>query len=58
LKRFAKKYFGGTLGITAVLHTWGQQLDPHVHIHCIVTGGALSEDRQHACAAERRGLSV
>jgi hypothetical protein len=44
LKRFAKKSFGGTLGITAVLHTWGQQLDPHVHIHCIVTGGALSED--------------
>jgi hypothetical protein len=46
LKRFAKKYLGGTLGITAVLHTWGQQLDPHVHLHCIVTGGALSEDGQ------------
>jgi len=44
LKWFGKKYLGGTLGITAVLHTWGQQLDPHVHIHCIVTGGALSED--------------
>jgi hypothetical protein len=44
LKEFGKKYFGGTLGITAVLHTWGQQLDPHVHIHCIVTGGALSAD--------------
>ncbi len=46
LKEFGKKYFGGTLGITAVLHTWGQQLDPHVHIHCIVTGGALSADGQ------------
>jgi hypothetical protein len=46
LQEFGKKYFGGTLGITAVLHTWGQQLDPHVHIHCIVTGGALSADGQ------------
>ncbi|MCP4934241.1 MAG: transposase, partial [bacterium] len=43
LKRFAKKYLGGTLGITAVLHTWGQKMDPHVHVHCIVTGGALRE---------------
>ena len=46
LKRFAKKYWGGTLGITAALHTWGQQMDPHVHLHCIVTGGALSDDGQ------------
>jgi rubrerythrin len=46
LKRFGKKYLGGTLGITAVLHTWGQQMDRHVHLHCIVTGGALSEDGQ------------
>jgi hypothetical protein len=26
-----------------VLHTWGQKLDPHVHIHCLVTGGGLAE---------------
>ena len=32
------------LGITAVLHTWGQKLDFHPHLHCIVTGGALSPD--------------
>jgi hypothetical protein len=44
LKRFGKKYLGGTLGVTMVLHTWGQKLDPHVHIHCIVTGGAIGED--------------
>jgi hypothetical protein len=34
----------GDLGITAVLHTWGQKLDLHPHLHCIVTGGALSRD--------------
>jgi hypothetical protein len=46
LKRFGQQYLGGTLGFTAVLHTWGQQLDPHPHIHCIVTGGALSDDQR------------
>jgi hypothetical protein len=35
---------GGTLGLTAVLHTWGQTLTHHVHLHCLVTGGALSRD--------------
>lgn len=35
---------GGDLGITAVLHTWGQQMNVHPHLHCIVTGGALSAD--------------
>jgi hypothetical protein len=29
-----------------VLHTWCQRLYPHVHLHCIVTGGALSKDGQ------------
>lgn len=37
---------GGELGITAVLHTWGQTLQQHIHLHCIVTGGALSGDGQ------------
>ncbi len=46
LKRFAKKYLGGTLGITIVLHTWGQKMDPHVHLHCVVTGGALNEAKK------------
>jgi len=44
LKRFGQKYLGGMLGITLVLHTWGQKLDPHVHIHCIVTGGVMGDD--------------
>jgi len=38
------RYLGGTIGITAILHTWGQTLTQHVHLHCVVTGGALSRD--------------
>jgi hypothetical protein len=38
------KRLGGELGVTAVLHTWTQKLDFHPHLHCIVTGGALSPD--------------
>jgi hypothetical protein len=30
--------------VTAVLHTWGQTLTQHIHLHCIVTGGALAPD--------------
>lgn len=35
-------YLGGVPGITSVLHTWGQKLDYHVHVHCIVSGGGLN----------------
>ena len=36
---------GGTIGVTAILHTWSQTLTQHLHVHCLVTGGALSRDR-------------
>ena len=36
------KHLGGQLGMTAVLHTWGQTLAQHVHLHCLIPGGALS----------------
>lgn len=36
-----KKYLGAQIGITEVLHTWGQNLIHHPHIHCIVPGGGL-----------------
>jgi len=39
-----KIYLGATPGITTVLHTWGQNLMFHPHIHCIVTGGGLTKD--------------
>jgi len=36
-----KKWIGGKLGMTAILHTWGQNLQYHPHLHLIVPGGAL-----------------
>ncbi len=39
------RHLGGTIGLTAILHTWSQTLTEHVHVHCLVTGGALSRDR-------------
>jgi hypothetical protein len=46
LNRFGEdpKRLGGQLGMTGVLHTWGQSLCRHVHLHCLVPGGALSKD--------------
>lgn len=37
-----KKYLGADIGYTAVLHTWGQNLSFHPHIHCIVPSGGLT----------------
>lgn len=39
-----EKYLGGTPGIISVLHTNGQDLSFHPHIHCIVSGGGLSKE--------------
>jgi hypothetical protein len=38
------KHLGADIGVTAVLHTWGQNLDHHPHVHCIVPGGGISLD--------------
>ena len=38
------KHLGVRIGLTAVLHTWGQNLDHHPHVHCIVPGGGVSMD--------------
>lgn len=45
LLRFANdvRYLGAVPGIISVLHTWGQQLSFHPHIHCIVSGGGIDE---------------
>ena len=37
-------HLGAEIGFFAVLHTWGQQLQHHPHVHCVVTGGGLSRD--------------
>ena len=39
-----KKHLGAKLGVLAVLHTWGQTLMHHPHVHCVVPGGGLSPD--------------
>lgn len=40
-----KKWLGAKVGITSILHTWGQTLEFHPHIHSIVTGGGLSNNQ-------------
>jgi hypothetical protein len=40
------KHLGAEVGFLAVLHTWGQTLTLHPHIHCVVPGGGLSLDGQ------------
>ncbi len=34
---------GGLMGMLAFLHTWGQNLSQHIHLHCMIPGGALCE---------------
>ena len=50
------KYLGAEVGILAVLHTWGQKLMHHPHVHCVVTGGGMSPDRSSwiHCKRSRR----
>jgi len=46
LRRIAAdpKHLGAEIGLVAVLHTWGQTLQHHPHIHCVVPGGGPSAD--------------
>ena len=50
------RWLGGELGITMVLHTWGQNLGQHIHVHCVVTDGALSPDAECWLTPPRRGF--
>ncbi|HLJ75951.1 MAG TPA: IS91 family transposase [Acidobacteriaceae bacterium] len=40
------KHLGAEIGFFAVLHTWGQNLHLHPHLHCVVPGGGISPDGQ------------
>lgn len=40
------KHLGAEIGFFAVLHTWGQNLQLHPHLHCVVPGGGLSPDQR------------
>ena len=43
------KWLGATPGITSILHTWGQTMEFHPHIHSIVTGGGLKNNHWVSC---------
>jgi hypothetical protein len=47
---------GADIGVLAILHTWGQNLLLHPHIHCVVPAGGLSPDRTRWIATEHRFL--
>jgi hypothetical protein len=48
------RWLGGTIAATLVLHTWGQTLTQHLHLHCLVAAGALSA--QGSWIRTRRGF--
>jgi Putative transposase len=41
------KHLGAQIGFLSVLHTWGQNLLHHPHVHCVIPGGGLSLDGKH-----------
>jgi hypothetical protein len=51
------KHLGAEIGSIGILHTWGQNLMDHPHIHCIVTGGGLSSDRSR-WVSSRKGFFI
>src|SRR5262245_58161117 len=53
LAQFAKRRLGGTLGITAVVHTWDQTLLDQLDLHCQVVAGVLSFDRNRSVSARQ-----
>ena len=51
------KHLGAEIGFIAILHTWGQNLLHHPHLHCVVPGGGLSADGERwvSCRPAQRG---
>ena len=47
------KYLGAEIGFLSVLHTWGQNLLHHPHVHCVVPGGGLAPDGEHWVACRK-----
>ena len=56
LLQFGTERFAVELGITALLHTWGQNLMNHPHLHCLVTGGGLTAQNTWAGPKQARWL--
>ena len=53
-----KKYLGAQIGFTSILHTWGQNIMFHPHIHCIVPGGGLNSLGQWVISRKKFFLPV
>lgn len=51
------KRLGAQVGVLMVLHTWGQNLHHHPHVHCVVTGGGLSCSAKGEVDASPRWVS-
>lgn len=51
------KHLGARIGFMGILHTWGQNLMGHPHIHCVVTGGGLSPYEDHWVSC-RKGFFI
>jgi hypothetical protein len=47
------KHLGAAIGFLAVLHTWGQNLHFHPHVHCVVPGGGISPDNSRWIACRK-----
>jgi hypothetical protein len=50
------KHLGAEIGFLAVLHTWGQNLHLHPHIHCVVPGGGISPDGSRWIAPRKKSF--
>jgi hypothetical protein len=49
------KHMGAHTGLISVLHTWGQNLNEHPHLHCIMPAGGLSFDKSHWVDVQHKG---
>ena len=50
------RHLGARIGFLAVLHTWGQNLHHHPHLHCVVPGGGIAPDRGRWISCRRQFL--
>ncbi|CAN5445981.1 IS91 family transposase [soil metagenome] len=48
-----RRHLGAKIGFVAILHTWGQNLGLHPHVHCVIPGGGLSADGQRWISCRR-----
>ena len=48
------KHLGADIGLLSVLHTWGQNLQHHPHVHCVVPAGGLALDGSRWISASSR----